>query len=96
MHIELGAKKTVGVHYATWILSDEHYLAPPRELEFAAVENRVSASIMPGQLGRTMLIPLERVETSEEEIEEDSNKSLDEEKSLALMEVRNGKSVVWR
>ena len=98
MHLELGAKKTVGVHYATWILSDEHYLAPPRELEVAAVESKVSATVMPGQLGRTTVIPLERVESSEEENDEDSTKSLDEKNSLelALTEVRNGKSVVWR
>jgi len=53
---------------------------------------------MPGQLGRTTVIPLERVESSEEENDEDSTKSLDEKNSLelALTEVRNGKSVVWR
>ena len=97
MHIELGAKKTVGVHYATWILSDEHYLAPPRELGIAAEEKKLSASIIAGQMGRTMIIPWERVERSSSE-EEESNKSLDgENKSLelSLTDIRGGKCVIW-
>jgi N-acyl-phosphatidylethanolamine-hydrolysing phospholipase D len=93
MHVELGAKRTVGVHYATWILSDEHYLAPPRELGVAAAKAKVSANVMPGQMGRTMLIPWQKVESSEE-----SNQSSNEEKNLelALTEVRGGKCVLWR
>jgi N-acyl-phosphatidylethanolamine-hydrolysing phospholipase D len=50
MHQELGAKKTVGVHYATWILSDEHYLAPQTELEESAEENNLCGVVVPGQL----------------------------------------------
>ena len=99
MHLELGAKKTVGVHYGTWILSDEHYLAPPTELATAAEENKVSAYVIPGQMGRTMIIPWD----SKGEIlseEESSNKSseVEEDKSLelALREVRGGKCVLWR
>ena len=96
MHIELGAKKTVGVHYATWILSDEHYLAPPRELGIAAAEKKLSASIIPGQMGRTMIIPWERFESSSSDEESRSldgdNKSLE----LVLTDVRDGKCVIWR
>jgi N-acyl-phosphatidylethanolamine-hydrolysing phospholipase D len=93
MHLELGAKKTVGVHYATWILSDEHYLSPPRELGIAAEENKVSAQVLPGQMGRTMVIPWERVESSEDE----GRKSLDGDAlELALTEARGGKCVLWR
>lgn len=94
MHIELGAKKTVGVHYATWILSDEHYLAPPRELGIAAKEKKLGASIIPGQMGRTMVIPWERSESSSS----DENRSLDgDDKTLdlALTDVRDGKCVIW-
>jgi len=93
MHLELGAKKTVGVHYATWILSDEHYLAPQTELASAAKENRLCRRVMAGQMGRTMLIPWDRVESSEDE-----SKSLDEKSEtdeLVLMEARSGKCVIW-
>ena len=95
MHLELGAKKTVGVHYATWILSDEHYLAPPRELGLVAKEMKVSANVIAGHMGRTMLIPWERAENSGERSE--NNKSLDGNKSLdlALTDVREGKCVLW-
>ena len=94
MHLELGAKRTVGVHYATWILSDEHYLAPPRELGIAAEENKVTSSVIPGQMGRTMIIQWDKGEISSEE---ESNKSLNEEKGLelALTECRGGKCVLW-
>jgi N-acyl-phosphatidylethanolamine-hydrolysing phospholipase D len=88
MHQELGAKKTVGVHYATWILSDEHYLAPQTELLAAAADNKVSANVIPGQMGRTMVIPWER-----ESLEESNT---DETSELLLTEARAGKCVVWR
>jgi N-acyl-phosphatidylethanolamine-hydrolysing phospholipase D len=94
MHLELGAKKTVGVHYATWILSDEHYLAPQTELANAARETRLCRRVMAGQMGRTTVIPWEKVESSEDE-----SRRLDEEKSetdeLVLMEARGGKCVIW-
>jgi N-acyl-phosphatidylethanolamine-hydrolysing phospholipase D len=90
MHLELAAKRTVGVHYATWILSDENYLAPPRELRIAAEENNVVDNVIAGQLGRTMVIPLDKTEG-----EHESEKNL-EEKDLAFIEARGGKCVVWR
>jgi N-acyl-phosphatidylethanolamine-hydrolysing phospholipase D len=92
MHLELGAKKTVGVHYATWILSDEHYLAPQTELGVAAEEQNLSSRIIPGQMGRTVVIPWERVESSEDE-----SRSSDEFGSeSAFTEARGGKCLIWR
>ena len=92
MHLELGAKKTVGVHYATWILSDEHYLAPQTELEIAAQENNLSTRVIPGQMGRTVVIPRERLESSAEE-----NKSLEDSGlEMAFSTARDGKCVIWR
>jgi N-acyl-phosphatidylethanolamine-hydrolysing phospholipase D len=92
MHQELGAKKTVGVHYATWILSDEHYLAPERELGVATAQNKLSASVIPGQMGRTMVIPWEREISADE-----SQSSLDEMGlELVLKEARGGRCVIWR
>lgn len=93
MHLELGAKRTVGVHYATWILSDEHYLAPQTELANAVRENRLQKRVMAGQMGRTMVIPWERVESSEEDNKSQDGKEEGEE--LVLMDARGGKCVIW-
>ena len=96
MHLELGAKRTVGVHYATWILSDEHYLAPQTELAIAARESKLQKSIMAGQMGRTIVIPWEKVESSSEEdstIHDEEEKG--EEEELVLMDARGGKCVIW-
>ncbi|ORY82377.1 beta-lactamase superfamily domain-domain-containing protein [Leucosporidium creatinivorum] len=32
IHQDIRAKRSIGVHHSTWILSDEHYLEPPKEL----------------------------------------------------------------
>ncbi|KAK4701931.1 N-acyl-phosphatidylethanolamine-hydrolyzing phospholipase D, partial [Phenoliferia sp. Uapishka_3] len=34
-HKDIGSKFSVGVHHSTWCLSDEHYLAPPKDLAIA-------------------------------------------------------------
>ncbi|KAJ1885668.1 hypothetical protein LPJ66_010004, partial [Kickxella alabastrina] len=36
IHRDLRAKASVGVHWGTFMMSDEHYLQPPRDLEIAA------------------------------------------------------------
>jgi len=93
--MELGAKRTVGVHYATWILSDEHYLAPQRELDVAARQANVEAEVMAGQMGRTMIIPWGGGESSDEESGAGMWES-EEGKAGNLVEGRGGKCVVWR
>ena len=92
MHMELGAKRTVGVHYATWILSDEHYLAPPMELREAAGKAKLGREVIPGQHGRTIVIPMEAESTSDEEKTETG----DIEQEVQLIEARGGNCVVWR
>lgn len=32
IHLDLGVKHSVGVHWGTWILSDERYDDPPKDL----------------------------------------------------------------
>jgi len=104
MHLELAAKRTVGVHYATWILSDENYLAPPRELGVAAREAAVTSRVIPGQMGRTMVFPIrfegESSGDSSPTVSEVEVKSLEGEKALGssdltFREIRGGKSVFW-
>ncbi|KAM0788129.1 hypothetical protein ACM66B_001294 [Microbotryomycetes sp. NB124-2] len=51
---DIKAKKSVGVHYGTWVLSDEHYLQPPLDLEKARNEAGMSddefITLRPGQV----------------------------------------------
>lgn len=53
IHLDLGAKHSVGVHWGTWILSDEHYLDPPKDLAIArkkyGVPEENFCTIPPGQ-----------------------------------------------
>jgi len=86
------------VHYATWILSDEHYLAPPRELGVAAREaGCAEGEVLPGQMGRTMVIPwgggVPGMESSDEESPSVSSEG--EDGKRVLVEGRGGKCVIW-
>ena len=91
MHLELGAKKSVGVHYATWILSDEPYLEPQMVLAREAREKGLTGQVIAGMMGRTMVIPWDKVESEEEENRENEKKG----KELVLVEGRGGKCVIW-
>jgi N-acyl-phosphatidylethanolamine-hydrolysing phospholipase D len=95
MHLELGAKRTVGVHYATWILSDEHYLAPSQELRDAALKVNVGTQVMPGQHGRTMVFAIEEGSLTESSNEE-KTEIADVNQDVDLLEARGGKCAVWR
>ena len=99
MHAELGAKRTVGVHYGTWILSDEHYLAPPRELSVAVAEAKCEGEVMAGQMGRTVVIPLAvagLIIESSDEASSGSEEASEEKERRELVERRGGKCVIWR
>jgi N-acyl-phosphatidylethanolamine-hydrolysing phospholipase D len=88
MHMELGAKRTLGVHYATWILSDEGYLEPKNEVVSEAALNQVEGEVIPGEMGRTIVIPWRRGFVAEEDELKDGVKG--------FAETREGKCVVWR
>ena len=88
MHLELGTKRTLGVHYGTWILSDEHYLAPPRELRDEATKEGLEIAVVAGELGRTVVIPFNDGNERNEELEAGIE--------LGFVEARDGKCVVWR
>ncbi|KAJ1802039.1 hypothetical protein LPJ56_006282, partial [Coemansia sp. RSA 2599] len=39
IHKDLGAKRSIGVHWGTFMMSDEHYMAPPRDLAAASAKH---------------------------------------------------------
>ncbi|KAK9240872.1 beta-lactamase superfamily domain-containing protein [Lipomyces kononenkoae] len=55
--IDLGAKRLVGVHWATFILSDEHYLEPKQKLEQEAVAVGLQDAVWAADFGRTIVVP---------------------------------------
>ncbi|KAJ1787900.1 hypothetical protein LPJ59_005646 [Coemansia sp. RSA 2399] len=56
IHRDLGARKSIGVHWGTFMMSDEHYLAPPRELAAAAAKHGLKEDeFVAPQIGRTNL-----------------------------------------
>ena len=38
VHMDLKAKYSIGVHWGTFLMSDEHYLDPPKEFEKARLK----------------------------------------------------------
>lgn len=56
---DLGARKLVGVHWGTFIMSEEPFYEPPARLKsLAAAENR--DNVVVPQLGRTLVFDVER------------------------------------
>ncbi|KAJ1666054.1 hypothetical protein IW140_005848 [Coemansia sp. RSA 1813] len=56
IHRDLGARKSIGVHWGTFMMSDEHYLAPPRDLAAAAAKHGLDDDeFVAPQIGRTNL-----------------------------------------
>ena len=47
IHTEINATHTVGVHWGTFMMSDEHYLDPPKVLE----KGRRETGLGPGTVG---------------------------------------------
>ncbi|KAJ2724831.1 hypothetical protein GGI07_001683 [Coemansia sp. Benny D115] len=60
IHRDLRAKSSIGVHWGTFMMSDEHYLQPPRDLAEAAVKHGLEETeFIAPQLGRTYLYAAE-------------------------------------
>ncbi|KAJ2623253.1 hypothetical protein GGI25_001997 [Coemansia spiralis] len=56
IHRDLGACWSIGVHWGTFMMSDEHYLAPPRDLAVAASKYSLAdGEFIAPQLGKTLL-----------------------------------------
>ncbi|KAJ3035214.1 hypothetical protein HK097_004264, partial [Rhizophlyctis rosea] len=58
MHKELRAKHTIGVHWGTFMMSDEHYLDPPRVLDESREEAGVGGrEVFTTRIGETVVVP---------------------------------------
>ncbi|KAJ2558955.1 hypothetical protein EV175_000571 [Coemansia sp. RSA 1933] len=56
IHHDLRASRSIGVHWGTFMMSDEHYLAPPRDLAIAAAKHGLAdGEFVAPQIGRTNL-----------------------------------------
>lgn len=57
VHIDLKSQHSLGVHWGTFMMSDEHYLDPPKDLETARVANNLPLdSVFTRNFGETFLI----------------------------------------
>lgn len=57
VHLDIKAKHSIGVHWGTFMMSDEHYMDPPKEFEAARVEYGLSEdSIFTSKLGETIVL----------------------------------------
>lgn len=84
---DLGARKLVGVHWGTFVLSEEHFLEPRDRLhQLAKAEHRVKDIIAP-DFGKTMIFNLHDDRESK-----DTEYKIDEHQ---VKQVRNGKSILF-
>jgi N-acyl-phosphatidylethanolamine-hydrolysing phospholipase D len=57
VHMDIRAKKSIGVHWGTFMMSDEHYLDPPKEFENARIKlNLAKGSCFTTKLGETLVL----------------------------------------
>ncbi|ODQ63837.1 Metallo-hydrolase/oxidoreductase [Nadsonia fulvescens var. elongata DSM 6958] len=76
---DLGARKMVGVHWGTFVLSDEHYLDPKITMERLAKEEKRPDDILTPEFGKTLVFDI----SDNEAIVQKSKRTL----------IRDGKSV---
>ncbi|KAJ2591045.1 hypothetical protein H4R99_006898, partial [Coemansia sp. RSA 1722] len=61
IHKDLAATRSIGVHWGTFMMSDEHYMAPPRDLAKASVKHGLAADdFIAPQFGRTYLYDIQQ------------------------------------
>ncbi|KAI9106215.1 beta-lactamase superfamily domain-containing protein [Phlyctochytrium arcticum] len=58
IHTDLGASFSIGVHWGTFMMSDEHYLDPPKHLEEARIRRGLEEkNVFTSHIGETVCIP---------------------------------------
>ncbi|KNC95864.1 uncharacterized protein SPPG_08728 [Spizellomyces punctatus DAOM BR117] len=58
IHTDLNASYSIGVHWGTFMMSDEHYLDPPKYLEESRIRrNLAEGTVFTSRLGETVCIP---------------------------------------
>lgn len=75
---DLKAKKMVGIHWGTFVLSSEYFLEPKLKLEELTIKNNKENQVFVPKFGKTYIFDI----------------SKDNENHDAFIEVRNGKSIL--
>jgi N-acyl-phosphatidylethanolamine-hydrolysing phospholipase D len=57
VHIDLQARQSLGVHWGTFLMSDEDYMDPKREFEKARIESNLDADCcFTSHIGETVIL----------------------------------------
>ena len=57
VHLDLKAKYSIGVHWGTFLMSDEHYLDPPKEFEMARLGHSIEKGrVFTSTFGKTIIL----------------------------------------
>ena len=57
VHKDINAKYSIGVHWGTFMMSDEHYMDPPKDFEKARIEHGLEVgSVFTSNLGKTVIL----------------------------------------
>ncbi|KAJ2838793.1 hypothetical protein J3B02_006338, partial [Coemansia erecta] len=68
IHKDLRARRSIGVHWGTFMMSDEHYMAPPRDLALASIKHGLAADeFIAPQFGKTYLCDIQQKEEQQQE-----------------------------
>ena len=43
IHMDINSKQSIGIHWGTWALANEHYLEPREKLKTAVEKNKLNA-----------------------------------------------------
>jgi N-acyl-phosphatidylethanolamine-hydrolysing phospholipase D len=57
VHLDLQARQSLGVHWGTFLMSDEDYMDPKKEFEKARIESNLDAdSCFTSHIGQTVIL----------------------------------------
>ncbi|KAL2918342.1 hypothetical protein HK105_202269 [Polyrhizophydium stewartii] len=74
VHRDIRAAFSLGVHWGTFMMSDEHYLDPPKHLEEGRIKLGLPAgSVFTSLLGKTLLIQISRTHSNRAAVNEKSD-----------------------
>jgi len=85
IHQDVGAKRSIGIHHSTFVLSEEPYWEPPRRLSQSAEKAGIkTGTLLAGTIGLTIEMNWNRF-----------TPTLTDDISGKLTMVKDGSSAVW-
>ncbi|KAJ3321209.1 hypothetical protein HDV06_004552 [Boothiomyces sp. JEL0866] len=58
VHMDIQAKYSIGVHWGTFMMSDEHYMDPPKDFKLASEKYGLGKQVFTAHLGETILLDI--------------------------------------